>query len=270
MYQFCSGNIQIMGILNVTPDSFFDGDAYFSPELAGERALELEAQGADIIDIGAQSTRPGSVPVPPEEELNRLMPVLEKIIGQIKIPVSIDTYYPEVAEQALAHGAAIINDVSGKFNPKMAEVIARYYAGWILMHNNGGADAVPAYEPDVVTAVKKSLIEMTELAMNFGIAREQLCVDPGIGFGKSREDNLRLIANICELKMDNIALLAGVSRKRVIGEEYAPHDRLAGTIAAHVMAQMGGADILRVHDVKDTRQATQFVKNAIDFTAKKR
>ena len=270
MYHFTTGKTQLMGILNITPDSFYDGNAYLTPELAIARAMELEAQGADIIDIGAQSTRPGAAPVPPEEELRRLLPVLEAIAGQVNVPVSVDTFYPEVAEQALERGAVIINDVSGKVSAEMADVVRRHSAGWVLMHNGGGAEAVNDYRPDVVACVRQSLIDMAEQAMRFGIAREQLCMDPGIGFGKSREDNLRLLTNTRALKPEGIALLVGASRKRATGEAVPPGERLGGTIAAHTIAQLGGADILRVHDIPQARQAADLTEIVIDFMAEKR
>lgn len=263
MHKFTTTKTQLMAILNITPDSFFDGGTYLTPELAIKRALELQSQGADILDIGAQSTRPGAAPVPPEEELRRLLPVLEAIAGQVHIPISVDTFYPEVAEQALTRGASIINDVSGHVTPEMAQAVRRYGAGWVLMHNGGGADATPVYTPDVVTVVRESLADMIEQAMSYGLTKAQLCVDPGIGFGKSREDNIRLIANTSKLKLDDIALLVGASRKRVTGEDFPPNERLAGTIAAHTVAQLGGADILRVHDVPQAQQAADFTESVI-------
>ena len=259
-YCFPTSGVQIMGILNITPDSFFDGDVYASPELALKRALDMQTQGVDIIDIGGQSTRPGAVPVPPAEELRRLLPVLEALAGQVSIPVSVDTFCPEVAEQALAQGAVMVNDVSGEVSAEMAEVVRRHNAGWVLMHNGGGADAVNDYRPDVVTCVRQRLMEMTEQAMRLGIAREKLCVDPGIGFGKTRDDNIRLLASVRELKLEGVALLVGASRKRVTGEDVPPKERLGGTIAAHTVAQLGGADILRAHDVREARQAADFTE----------
>jgi len=263
MHKFTTTKTQLMAILNITPDSFFDGGTYLTPELAIKRALELQSQGADILDIGAQSTRPGAVPVPPEEELRRLLPVLEAIAGQVSIPISVDTFHPTVAEQALQHGASIINDVSGRVTTDMANIIQRYNAGWVLMHNGGGADAVPTYAPDIVICVRDSLASMAEQAMSFGLTKQQLCIDPGIGFGKSREDNIKLISNMRSLKLEGIALLVGASRKRVTGEGIPPQDRLAGTIAAHTVAQLGGADILRVHDVREARQAADFTELVI-------
>jgi len=233
-----------MGILNITPDSFHDGGAYASPEKAIARAVAMQDEGADILDIGAQSTRPGGSVLSAAEELRRLLPVLELLMEHINIPVSIDTFYPEVAEQALKRGVQIVNDVSGRATEAMAQVVKTQVAGWILMHNNGGADAMPSYKPDVVTVVAKALREMTKQAMAYGIEASQLCVDPGIGFGKTLEDNVLLLANGAQLKIPGMAYLVGASRKRVTG------GTLEGTLAANALALQGGANILRVHDVK--------------------
>jgi len=244
-----------MAILNVTPDSFSDGGVYFAPEKAIERALELERQGADILDIGGQSTRPGCVRVSPEEEWRRLRPVLEGLRGKIKISISIDTFYPEVAEKALALGAGMINDVSGVVTQEMAGVVRRYNAQWVLMHNQNGADFEGEYA-DVVQQVREKLLEMAGQAMALGVKKERICLDPGIGFGKSREDDLRLLANLERVMIPGFRLLVGVSRKRVTGGSE------AGTVAAQVVAQLGGADILRTHDVVQARQAVEFIARA--------
>ena len=245
----------LMAILNVTPDSFSDGGVYFAPEKAIERALELERQGADILDIGGQSTRPGCVRVSPEEEWRRLRPVLEGLRGKIKISISIDTFYPEVAEKALALGAGMINDVSGVVTQEMAGVVRRYNAQWVLMHNQNGADFEGEYA-DVVQQVREKLLEMAGQAMALGVKKERICLDPGIGFGKSREDDLRLLANLERVMIPGFRLLVGVSRKRVTGGSE------AGTVAAQVVAQLGGADILRTHDVVQARQAVEFIARA--------
>jgi len=248
--------MQLMAILNVTPDSFSDGGKYFSPEAAIARAVELEQQGADILDIGAQSTRPGCEVISPEEELRRLRPVLEGLRGKIKIPISVDTFYPEVAQVALESGASIINDVSGIVSAEMAEAVKAYDAGWVLMHNQNGADFEGRYD-DVIQEVRVKLLEMAARAMALGIKKERLWLDPGIGFGKSREDNLRLLANLEQVKPPGFALLAGVSRKRVTGGSE------AGTIAAQAIVQMGGADVLRTHDVVAAQQAANFMRNIL-------
>jgi len=240
-----------MGILNITPDSFYDGSAFFTPETAVGHALLMQAEGADILDIGAQSTRPGAVPVPPEEELRRLLPVLKALRGRVNIPISIDTFYPEVAKKAIEHGAVMVNDVSGTAAQAMAEIVKQSSAGWILMHNGGGT----------AEHVRQSLESMAGQAIAYGIAKEQLCVDPGIGFGPSREDDRRLLAHTAQLKISGIAYLVGASRKRVTGEDSPPPERLAGTIAAHTIAQLDGADILRVHDVKQASQAAKMTES---------
>jgi len=259
MFQFKFDHTVIMAIINITPDSFYDGNVNFSPEQAVAAALQAQADGAHIIDLGAHSTRPGSTPVSSNEELRRLLPVLDELRGKVRVPISVDTFYPEVAEAALQHGAVIINDVSGKVTAEMANVIARCGAGWVLMHNGGGADAMPVYTPDVVTCVRDELAVMVTQAEQFGVEKAQLCIDPGIGFGKTREDNLRLLGNIAELKMQRVVMLVGASRKRVTGEHLPPSERLPATIAAHTVAQLDGANILRVHDVKEALQAAQLL-----------
>jgi len=262
MFSFNTTHTAIMAIINITPDSFYDGNAHFAPEQAVAAALQAQADGAHIIDLGAHSTRPGSTPVPPAEELRRLLPVLTALQGKLHIPISVDTFYPEVAEQVLANGATIINDVSGKITAEMAAVVSQYGAGWVLMHNGGGADATPVYTPDVVTCVRNELAAMVNQAEQLGVTKAQLCIDPGIGFGKTREDNLRLLGNIAKLTMPGVAMLVGASRKRVTGEHLPPSERLSATIAAHAIAQLGGANVLRVHDTKEAIQAAQWVDNA--------
>ena len=258
-YRFDITKNQVMGILNVTPDSFYDGGAYVSQEAALARAMEMQAEGADILDLGAQSTRPGSTPLSVGEELNRLLPILNVILRQVEIPISIDTYHAETARQALRCGAQIINDVSGVVTEEMAQVIKDHGAGWVLMHNAGGADAVPNYQPDVVSVVSKALREMVQQAKAFGLEQAQLCIDPGVGFGKMREDDLALLAHTAQLKIQGMAYLAGASRKRVTAMA-GEGDRLPATIAAHTAAQLGGTTILRVHDVKEARLAANMIE----------
>ncbi|MDR2647559.1 MAG: dihydropteroate synthase [Oscillospiraceae bacterium] len=255
----------VMGILNVTPDSFSDGGDYFAPQDAIDRALRVEQEGAAILDIGAQSTRPGSQQLPPEEEIRRLSPVLNALRGRVRIPISVDTFEPMVADEALRLGAQIVNDVSGVVTPAMAEVVRRRQAGWILMHNGGGADAELRYHPDVVTCVHDSLCRMVCQAEAYGVEPACLCIDLGIGFGKTQADNMLLLTSADTLRTKGIALLAGVSRKRLIGnvleESTRPKERLGGTIAAQTIAQLYGADILRAHDVAQSVQACKFVKS---------
>lgn len=242
----------VMGILNYTPDSFSDGGMYFTPEKALEHALKMQEQGADIIDIGANSTRPDAVILGAAEEKERLIPVLEAVRGKITAAVSVDTFYPACAEAALKSGADIINDVSGVFNPETAKLAAKYGAGYIVMHNPCGSAEASEYPDGVVADLRKFFIDAIELAAKFGLPKEQLCLDPGFGFGKTYEDNLEILRDLQWLKFKGVALLAAGSRKRFIGTASGEENsalRDSGTVAAHTAAIAGGADIIRVHDV---------------------
>ena len=244
----------IMGILNFTPDSFSDGGQYFDVDKAVEKAIELEKDGADIIDLGACSTGPFNEQIDEETEFIRISSVLPLIIKNVSVPVSIDTYRPSIAEIALQNGAKIINDESGVFTNEMAEVAKKHSAGWIFMHTGGGnADMQIAYEGGIVKAVKKSFFDFIKKAEDFGIDKRALCVDMGIGFGKSMSDNTELIKSINELKIDEVALLTGLSRKRVLNYLSGVieiKDKDIATIAANTVAISGGTDIIRVHDVR--------------------
>ena len=237
----------IMGILNVTPDSFSDGGLYNNPEAALKRALKMEEQGADIIDVGAESTRPGFEPVSEEEEISRLMPVLEKLVDRVKVPISVDTYKSRVARLALEMGAHIINDVSGLSDPHMAETAAEYDAPIIIMHD------VPENTESILEGVIRTLRKKKELAEEKGIKRENIILDPGIGFAKDTRQNLELINGLDALKVLGQPILLGVSRKSVIGNvlKLPPRERLEGTAAAVTVGIVRGADIVRVHDVKE-------------------
>lgn len=242
----------VTGILNYTPDSFSDGGAYYSPEAALERALEMQAQGADIIDLGANSTRPGAVILSAQEEKERLMQVLPVVCGRLDAAVSVDTFYPLCAKAALEAGADIINDVSGVFNPEIASLCKEYQAGYIVMHNPCGSSETAEYPKGVVAAVREFFLDSIALAAECGLPKSQLCFDAGIGFGKSHEDNLELFKDAEWLKFKGIALMFAGSRKRFIGQASKTEDsrlRDAGTVAAHTAAIAGGADIIRVHDV---------------------
>lgn len=237
----------IMGILNITPDSFSDGGKYVSPENALRRAIEIESQGADILDIGAQSTRPGYEKISASEEWNRLSPVLADICSRVTIPVSIDTFYPEVAEKALKCGVDIINDVSGFAYEEMYEIASRYCCGAIIMHNGSDVDEINSF-----------FHEKLNHAADFGIDAEKICFDPGIGFNKSREQDEYIIRNLKKLKVNDNAILVGVSKKRIIrylSNSDKMEDRTSGTIAVNSYAQLNGANILRVHDVKEAVNA---------------
>lgn len=240
-----SSHTLVCGILNITPDSFSDGGKWDEPQKALEHALEMQALGADIIDVGAQSTRPGSTRLSADEENARLIPVLDLLKGRITVPISVDTFYPECARTALTHGAKIINDVSGEASDEMAKVVSEFGAGWIIMHNPAGADAVPVYENGVSDDVLDFFGRAARVAKSHGIPASSLCFDPGIGFAKSYEDNLRLIRDIGKIKTDGSALMSAASRKRVIGTASGETDaakRDPGTVALHtasiLMAQM--------------------------------
>ncbi len=246
-----------MGILNITPDSFSDGGLFLDGNSAMERALRMEAEGADIIDIGGESTRPGSEPVSLEEELQRTIPVIEALSGRLRIPVSIDTYKSEVARRAIEAGAAIVNDISGlRFDPEMATTLSQYDVALVLMHIKGTPRKMqenPVYT-DLFLEITNYLKESINIATENGIAKERIVIDPGIGFGKTPEDNLQIINNLDRLSSLCRPVLVGVSRKSFIGKvlnNAPPSERLEGTAAAVAISVMKGANIVRVHDVKE-------------------
>jgi dihydropteroate synthase len=251
----------VMGILNVTPDSFSDGNRFFSVTAAVERALEMERQGADIIDIGGESTRPNAPAVDLAEELNRVIPVLEGVAGVLRVPVSVDTYKAEVARAACAAGAEIVNDVSGLcFDPDMARVVAQADAGLVVMHTRGRPDSMQSdtrYD-DLMTEVKEYLLESLALAKKAGIAPSRIVVDPGIGFGKSVQGNLELIRRLSELLPLGHPILVGPSRKSFIGSVLgaSERDRIFGTAASVAVSILNGASIVRVHDVSAMRDVS--------------
>lgn len=240
----------VMGILNVTPDSFSDGGEFFEASKAVEHALKMQSDGADLIDIGAYSTRPGCAEVSVEEEISRLRPVLEALRGRLSVPVSVDTFRPECVRLALENGAHIINDVGGSFNAELAALAKEYGAGYIVTHNPCGADKAEDYDNGVVAAVRAFFIDCLRQAAEIGLKAEQLCLDPGIGFGKTNDDNLELLGKMQWLKFSSCALLCGASRKRVTsagGEAREAKDY--ATVSAHTAAICGGADIIRTHNV---------------------
>lgn len=242
----------IMGILNVTPDSFSDGGRYLDPQKALDRAKEMEREGADIIDIGGQSTRPGYTAVSPQEEWERIREILPAVIRETTLAVSVDTFYPQVAELSLEAGAHIINDVSG-FGDAMLRATAESGCGCIVMHPRGA-------DQEILRDVRLFFEERVTAAERVGIRSNRLCLDPGIGFGKAYEDNLRLIARVGETRIPGIAYLMAASRKRVTGAPCGNppfEERLPATLAAHTAAVLGGADFLRVHDVKEAVQAAR-------------
>ncbi len=244
----------VMGILNVTADSFFDGGKYNSPEKAVEHVKRMSEDGADIIDIGAHSTRPGHTALTPLEELEIIKQYLPLLANETNAVISVDTFYPKVAQYALENGASIINDVSGVFNPEMAKLVKDYNCGWIIMHTGGGdSSTVVKYPSGVTENVFSFFNDMLYKCEEFGIKRNQLAFDMGIGFGKSYEDNLELIKNIKEIKINDVALLTALSSKRVvkIATNSENDDLIYGTISANALAIQGGTDIIRVHNVRE-------------------
>ncbi|MFC0014548.1 MULTISPECIES: dihydropteroate synthase [Allobacillus] len=247
----------IMGILNVTPDSFSDGGKFNQLDDAVERAKRLVADGAGIIDIGGESTRPGHEPVSYEEESERVVPVIERLAKSMDTPISIDTFKAKTAENALQAGATIINDVWGaKADPEITAVAKSFDAPIILMHNQ---DA-PHYD-DLIEDMKKSLAESIEIAKKNGVSEDKIIIDPGIGFGKTLEQNLLVMRRLSELKAMGYPILLGTSRKSMIGKvlDLPVDERIEGTIATVCSGIQQGVEIVRVHDVKEVNRAVQMM-----------
>ncbi len=250
---------RIMGIVNLDPGSFSDGGRVVTPDQAAARARQLEAEGADLIDVGGESTRPGSSGITLEEELRRVEPAIAAIAAAIRAPISVDTSKAEVAARALAAGACVINDVTALGDPRMAEVAAEYQAGVVLMHMQGSPRDMqtnPHYG-DVTAEVAAMLAERIDRAAAAGVPRENLAIDPGFGFGKTLEHNLMLLRNLERLATLGAVLLVGLSRKSMIGTITGrePGERTAGSVAAALVAAERGARVVRVHDVAPTRHA---------------
>jgi dihydropteroate synthase len=256
----------ILGIVNVTPDSFSDGGQYLGADRAIEHARALVRDGADLIDIGGESTRPGAEPVPLEDELGRVVPVVKALAGLITVPISIDTYKAEVARQCLQAGARIVNDVTGLMgDPEMIEVVRRTGAGAIVMHMQGTPQTMqlsPQYD-DVVGEISRFLEDRLQSFVNQGIDRQQIVLDPGLGFGKSGAHNWQLLSRLEQFQRLERPVCLGVSRKGFIGKLIGRgvQESLAGSLAvACVAACKGAAQVLRVHDVKETRDALLVVE----------
>ncbi|MGD8378033.1 MAG: dihydropteroate synthase [Gammaproteobacteria bacterium] len=250
---------RVMGVLNVTPDSFSDGGRFLDTAAAIRRVREMVAEGADIIDIGGESTRPGAEPVPVEQELERVLPVIRAIAPECRVPISVDTSKPEVMRAAVEAGASLINDVYGLRMPGAPEAAAACGVPVCIMHMQGEPrtmQANPQYA-DVVADVSKFLGERVNVAIDAGVSRDNILLDPGFGFGKSVDHNLELLARLGELRALGRPLLVGLSRKSLIGKlTGAPADqRLPGSLALAVLAASAGAAIVRVHDVAATVQA---------------
>jgi len=258
-----------MGVLNVTPDSFSDGGRFLEPRLAIERALAIEKAGADILDVGGESTRPGSAGISAEEEIARVIPVLNALSGRIKIPISIDTRRSSVAEAAIAAGAAIINDVTGlKSDPAIAGIAARHHVPIILMHMRGEPRTMQKapFARNVVRDVMSGLRRSIAIARRASVPKSQIIVDPGIGFGKNFAQNYELIARLPELRKLGCAILIGTSRKQFIGHtlDKPPDDRIWGTVATVAASILGGAHIVRVHDVEEMVQVARVTDEVLD------
>jgi dihydropteroate synthase len=261
-----------MGILNVTPDSFFDGGRYFSIDDAVNHAIKMEKEGADIIDIGGESTRPGSKPIKIKEELNRIIPVVEELIKKLKSPISIDTYKSNIAKKTLELGALMVNDVTAlRGDKKLAKVIADYKASICLMHMKGlprNMQKNPYYN-NIIKEIFEFLKNRSTYAIKHGIKKENIIIDPGIGFGKRTgqgvEDNCEILKRLKEFKNLGYPILIGASRKKFIGnicglEEQLPvNDRLEGSLISSCIAILNGANIIRVHDVKETKRCVDLI-----------
>lgn len=262
-YQLDLSNPCVMGIVNVTPDSFSDGGQYASISQAVEHALQLVEEGASILDIGGESTRPGATPVGLDKELSRVIPVIETLVKLVNIPLSIDTYKPQVMQAAIDAGISIVNDVNSLQAPNALETVAKSHVGVCLMHMQGSPQTMqidPQYS-DVVTEVSDFLFSRLNVAINAGVAQNRIMLDPGFGFGKRTAHNIALLKDLMTIKKIGQPLLVGLSRKSVLGQVLGDNktDRMAASIAASVVAAMNGANIFRVHDVKATVDALKVV-----------
>lgn len=267
----------LMGILNVTPDSFSDGGTYADPDRAFARAVELEDEGADILDIGAESTRPGSQRVPEPEELRRLVPVLKRLRGKLSIPISVDTYKASVAAKALEHGAEIINDPSGiLLDLQLPKVVTKYDAGLIINHMRGTPETWAKLPPlkDLMRSIHIDLEAALHRARQAGVQQQQIVIDPGLGFGKRREQNAQILAQLANLKSFDLPIAVGPSRKaflapmrKALSEKERPQDTEFATAAAVAAAILNGAHMVRVHDVRAMKSVVQVVDAIRDSAA---
>jgi dihydropteroate synthase len=259
----------VMGVLNVTPDSFSDGGRFFEPAKAIEHGLLMAKQGADIIDVGGESSRPGADAVSPDEELRRVIPVIAGLTSQLEIPISVDTYKAQVAEQAIEAGAQMINDISGlSFDPQLSAVAARFDTPLVIMHIKGNPKTMqqaPRYD-DVMDEVIASLRAGIERAERHGVDPHQVIVDPGIGFGKRVQDNLSILNRLDELAVLERPILIGTSRKSFIGAvlKQEVDERMIGTLATVAVSVLKGAHIVRVHDVPAIRETAAMVDAIIN------
>ena len=260
----------IMGVLNVTPDSFSDGGKFLDPDRAFAHAIELEEQGADIIDIGAESTRPGSSRISEAEELRRLVPVLKRLHGKLTVPISVDTYKSAVAEKALEHGAEIVNDPSGlTFDPRLARAVANHDAGLIVNHMRGTPETWAKLAPikDVMGTIRNDLDASVHRAVGSGMDRARIVIDPGLGFGKRKEQNVEILARLHDLAALELPILVGPSRKSFLSEldKSSPASIEHATAAAVTAAILAGAHIVRVHDVAAMKTVAQVADQILSF-----
>jgi dihydropteroate synthase len=259
-----SSRTHLMGILNVTPDSFSDGGQFSKPQDAVRQGIRMAEQGADIIDVGGESTRPGSDPITIEEELSRVIPVIEELSKRIDVPISIDTYRSEVAERVLDAGAGMINDISAlRFDFRMRKIAAERQVPIVLMHIKGTPKNMQEnpYYDDLIKEITNYLHESIQLGKDAGIRKENIIIDPGIGFGKRLQDNLNILKNLKKLFILDCPILVGPSRKSFIGRilDLPVEERLEGSLAALAVSIMNGANIVRVHDVKESRRVADLV-----------
>ncbi|MGA3259712.1 MAG: dihydropteroate synthase [Bryobacteraceae bacterium] len=255
----------LMAVLNVTPDSFSDGGKYADPDRAFARAIELEEQGADMIDIGAESTRPGSARISAAEEMRRLIPVLKRLKDQLTIPISVDTYKAEVAERALELGVDVINDPSGlTIEPQLARVVSNHDAGLVLNHMRGRPDnwARLGPMPDPVAGIARDLGAAVSRARHIGISPSKLVIDPGLGFGKRKEQNALILGRLSALAAIDLPIMAGPSRKSFLAHEDPEQTKFA-TAAAVAACVLGGVHMVRVHDVREMRAVTDLADDIL-------
>ena len=260
----CGEETGIMGIINVTPDSFSDGGKYANVEAAVMRAKQMVADGADIIDIGGESSRPGAEPITANEECRRVIPVIQALAEQSQIPISVDTYKAKVAHEALSAGACVINDITALHgDPNMCQIIADAQAGVILMHMQGvpaTMQKAPTYQ-NVVAEVHAWLTEVASQAVDRGIDSSRIMIDPGIGFGKTFDHNLEILRHLMQFRGIGYPMLVGVSRKKFIGRilDLPVHQREEGTAATVAWSIINGANVVRVHDVAKMKQVAQVI-----------
>ncbi|MDZ4722356.1 MAG: dihydropteroate synthase [candidate division Zixibacteria bacterium] len=257
----------VMGVINITPDSFSDGRQYLNPDTAVEHALRLESEGADMLDLGGESSRPGAEPLSVSEELARVIPVLTKLRSRSTLPISIDTYHAETARVSIENGADIINDITAlQGDSRMAEVVKKSKAPLVLMHMQGTPKTMqksPFYD-DVISEIDSFFTERIDFCVSHGIDRSKIILDPGIGFGKRLADNLAILNHLSEFRNHGLPILIGLSRKSFISKihptEKAADNRLGGSLAGAIIAVQNGANIIRVHDVRETVQALAFIQ----------